>query len=62
MNWENILDMAYNGKTGIEFSWNMTLRAFIHWLLDQELWKYAVLIGAVLFIILLYKFWLTFDK
>lgn len=39
-----------NWKSGIEFSWDMPLRAFIQWVLDQPL--YIILIIALLIICL----------
>ena len=48
------INSVYNQTTGIEFSWDMTLRAFIQWALDQPFISYAFIIlliicGKILF-------------
>ena len=56
MDWESIVNEIYNETTGIEFSWDMTLRAFIQWALDQPFASYAFIILLIICAKILFHF------
>lgn len=60
MNYEELINGLYNMESGVEFSLNMSMRAFIQWFLDLPF--YVVLIAVFLIISLSFLFKFLYNN